>query len=209
MIPQANALQRFIAPISLILFALSTCAQAQEKQACDIGQARKDMNVIMERDYHERLVLAASWKDAEAQKGAKLTMAEGKPFIEKLQQADKLNQDTLDRIVDACGWPTRSGLGAEAVRIAGRIMIHAPSGYTRKHFDQMWASYKAGETSALRMATVIDDGLIDQGKPQRYGTRGRGPTADAAPDSIEDPEHLAERRTAFGIALVHSFADDD
>lgn len=196
--------------LSTVLLAstLATTAQAQDKPACNVEQTRKDMVAMIDRDVRVRSNLPAVLKEAEQKMGRQLTVAESWEAATDLRQADELNRAELDRIVAACGWPTKAVLGKEPVRIAAMIMVHAPESYIDKHYDEMWASYKAGETFPLWMATVIDDKLMDQGKLQRFGTRSDSPASDGSRYAVEDPEHLEERRRAFGIPAVIRVEDE-
>jgi hypothetical protein len=113
------------------------------------------------------------------------------------------NGDRLAEIMDRHGWPTVSLVGAEAARRAWLVAQHADRQLQvqRRALELMAQAVLAGEASAEHLAMLRDRVLVNEGRPQVYGTQIAG-VVDGAPVPwpCEDPERMDERRAEVGLA---------
>ena len=59
------------------------------------------------------------------------------------------------------------------------------------------------------LAYLTDRILIDEGKPQRYGTQGRAlENGEIVPYPIEDEGHVNDRRTALGLNSIEEYFNE-
>jgi hypothetical protein len=112
------------------------------------------------------------------------------------------NGDRLAEILDTHGWPTVTLVGAEAARRAWLVAQHADRQLElqRRALALMTQAVDAGEASAQHLAMLCDRVLVNEGRPQIYGTQIAG-VVDGAPVPwpCEDPDHMDERRAEVGL----------
>ena len=116
------------------------------------------------------------------------------------------NGDRLAEILESHGWPTISTVGAEAARRAWLIAQHADRqlDLQRKVLALMTRAVAAGDAEPQHLAMLQDRVLVNEGRPQIYGTQTAG-VVDGAPVPwpCEDPERLDERRAEVGLDPFH------
>ena len=112
------------------------------------------------------------------------------------------NADRLATILDTDGWPTVTMVGPEAARRAFLIAQHADQqlDLQRRVLPLLAAAVEAGEAGPATLAMLRDRVLVNEGRPQIYGTQIAG-VADGAPVPwpVEDPAGLDERRASVGL----------
>ena len=112
------------------------------------------------------------------------------------------NGDRLAEILGTHGWPTVTLVGAEAARRAWLVAQHADRqvDLQRRALTCLTEAVAAGEASAQHLAMLRDRLLVNEGRPQIYGTQIAG-VVDGAPVPwpCEDPEHVDERRGEVGL----------
>jgi len=119
------------------------------------------------------------------------------------------NADRLAEILDGPGWPTATMVGAEAARRAFLIAQHADQqlDLQRRVLPLLAAAVAAGEAEPAALAMLRDRVLVNEGRPQVFGTQIAG-VADGAPVPwpVEDPDRMDERRAGVGLApfAVHT-----
>lgn len=119
------------------------------------------------------------------------------------------NADRLVSILETDGWPTVSLVGTEAARRAFLIAQHADQrlDLQRRVLPLLAAAVGAGEADASALAMLRDRILVNEGRPQTYGTQIAG-VVDGAPVPwpVEDPDGMDARRAEVGLApfAVHT-----
>jgi hypothetical protein len=112
------------------------------------------------------------------------------------------NGDRLAEILDSHGWPTISSVGAEAARRAWLVAQHADRrlDLQRRALTLMAQAVEAGEASPQHLAMLRDRVLVNEGRPQIYGTQIAG-VVDGAPTPwpCADPKNMDERRAEVGL----------
>jgi hypothetical protein len=113
------------------------------------------------------------------------------------------NGDRLSEILDDHGWPTISSVGAEAARRAWLIAQHADRqlDVQRRSLALMTTAVDAGEADPQHLAMLQDRVLVNEGRPQIYGTQICG-VVDGAPVPwpCADTGRMDERRAGVGLA---------
>jgi hypothetical protein len=112
------------------------------------------------------------------------------------------NADRLAEIIDEHGWPTAELVGPEAARRAWLIAQHADRQLhlQRRALTLLTEAVHAGQGDATQLAMLRDRVLVNEGRPQIYGTQIAG-VADGAPVPwpCEDPERMDRRRAEVGL----------
>ena len=106
----------------------------------------------------------------------------------------------LIEIVDENGWPALSLVGEAAAGGAFLLLQHADHHTQRRFLPLLREATAAGEARPTDLPLLEDRVLMQEGKPQRYGSQlTRGP--DGRPElwPIEDPEHVDARRAEVGL----------
>ena len=113
------------------------------------------------------------------------------------------NADRLAEILDTDGWPTTSLVGPEAARRAFLIAQHADQqlDLQRRVLPLLTAAVSAGEADPSMLAMLRDRILVNEGRPQIYGTQIAGVAdGEPVPWPVADPEGMDERRAEVGLA---------
>ncbi|GAA2450702.1 DUF6624 domain-containing protein [Streptomyces macrosporus] len=113
--------------------------------------------------------------------------------------------DRLAEIMDEFGWPSVAAVGEEAATGAWIVAQHADRdlGVQRRALALLERAVERGEDSAYRLAFLRDRVLVNEGRPQVYGTQ-IADVRDGAPvpwPCVDpDPARVDERRAEVGIA---------
>ena len=80
------------------------------------------------------------------------------------------NQNELERLVVAKGWPKISEVGREAAMAAYLVAMHVNDGSQKKYLPMIRHSCEESELPWQRYANIYDRCLFNEKKPQKYGT---------------------------------------
>jgi hypothetical protein len=108
----------------------------------------------------------------------------------------------LRAIIAACGWPGYSLVGEDGCRAAGFIVQHAILDHElqRRCVGLLQEAVDRGEAAPFMLALLTDRVLMDEGKPQVYGTQYVGSKGGGIePWPIAEPDKVDERRAAVGL----------
>lgn len=116
----------------------------------------------------------------------------------KIHEQDQANQGRLDEIVAKAGWPGQKDVGDKASLTAWLIVQHGNTAYRMKYIDQLRKAAEQGQLSPSRLALTEDRMLVEQSKPQRYGSQFK---IDGGIDlfPVEDPDKLDAWRKEVGL----------
>lgn len=124
-------------------------------------------------------------------------------------EADSRSRTWLKQVVSQRGWFTISRDGAEADEAAQRIVQHADEdvAFKGEMIALLEPLVEAGESDRDFFPYMYDRWAAKAGKPLRFGFQGVCKSKGVwEPLTIEDPEHLDERRSRYGVK--QSFADE-
>lgn len=124
----------------------------------------------------------------------------GADMAKRMQEDDPKREKRLGEIIAAKGWPTASMVGHEAANSAWLIAQHGSAAFLKRCLPLMKAAAEKGEMAPRSLALSIDRDLMNDGKPQLYGSQLRGDIGGKmALYPIADREQVDERRAAMGM----------
>jgi hypothetical protein len=122
----------------------------------------------------------------------------------KLQTAiDVANMKRLAQIIDTWGWPGLRFAGA-ASQTAFLVLQHADRASQRKYLPLLRDAVKRSDAMGGHLAMLEDRLLVDEGKPQIYGSQLAADPLRFEP--IEDEAHVDERRRSVGLEPLAEYA---
>lgn len=129
------------------------------------------------------------------------TGALGEDFAARLahRRVTVRNGDRLAEIIEKHGWPTAELVGQEAARRAWLVAQHADRQLDLQR-RVLALMLEAEHTDATQLAMLRDRILVNEGRPQIYGTQIAG-VVDGAPVPwpCEHPERMDQRRAEVGL----------
>lgn len=122
----------------------------------------------------------------------------------------KSNTKRLKEIVKQFGWPTISLVGSQASNSAWLLIQHADHDlkFQKYCLRLMKEATKAGEVLKENVAYLTDRVLINNGKPQLYGTQFYTHRGRLFPKPIKDPDKLDVRRKKVGLQPFKSYKEE-
>ncbi len=90
---------------------------------------------------------------------------------EKMRSIDTDNLARLKVILQKYGWPGPGLVGRDGADAAFLIVQHADHAFQKKALPLVRKEYLAGRLSGNNYALLLDRVLVEEGKPQIYGTR--------------------------------------
>jgi len=124
-----------------------------------------------------------------------------------VDDTDAANLKQLKSIVDKEGFPTVAQVGKRGVEAAFLLTQHADSdpAFQQHVLDTLKERTGSEAVSGQDFAMLTDRVLIKQGKLQRYGTQFNKKDGTWAPDPMEDPTHIDQRRAALGLPTMSDY----
>lgn len=123
-------------------------------------------------------------------------------YAPRMEEVHRRNALELESIIDACGWPGKSLVGADGAEAAWLVLQHSigrPS-LQRRCVALLREAAALGEAEPAHAAHLEDRICFFERRPQRYGTQfdwdehGR-----MSPWLLEDPERVDEYRRSVGL----------
>ncbi len=119
---------------------------------------------------------------------------------------DSLLTARLRGLVRSNGWPTFSSVGEAAAKAAFLIVQHSPViAFQREVLPHLAAAAAAGEAQRSDAALLEDRVLVEDGKPQRFGTQFRIVDGVLTAYPIAEPETLEQRRATVGLMPMEEY----
>lgn len=146
-------------------------------------------------------------KDQEARfkviNAGNLASEEAEKMIEKIDQE---HLPRLKAIVEQFGWPGFRTIGAEGADKMWLLVQHCDREieFQKTCLQLLKGSVAKGDAPKKHLAYLMDRVLVNEGKPQVYGTQVQIIEGKALPRPVEDPDNLDKRRKEMGLG---SFAD--
>lgn len=119
----------------------------------------------------------------------------------KMADLDRRHSRRLKEIVENHGWPTSQAIGKDGVHAAFLIVQHAvhDPAFQKAMLPKLEESCAVGDLKGDNLALLIDRILVNEGKPQRYGTQAKLIDGKLKFDPIEDEANLTARRKQLGL----------
>jgi hypothetical protein len=122
------------------------------------------------------------------------------PFTQ-FAQVDHRNQELVISIIEKCGMPTLKEVSKQQMDAIWLALQHANGKHRKKYFPQIEAAVKNGDFSKEQYALMKDRMLMDEGKPQIYGSR----IQDGKLYKLESPDKVNERRKEMGMEPIEDY----
>lgn len=127
-------------------------------------------------------------------------------LADKVKAIDEKNTKRVIEIIDQNGWPGSPMVGEDGSAAAWILIQHAKPEVIDKYLPAMQQAAEKGELSRALVALTVDRQLVNQGKPQIYGSQFKVENGQWVPSPIADPEHVDERRKSVGLGPLEEYA---
>jgi hypothetical protein len=120
----------------------------------------------------------------------------------EMQAVHQRHNARMRAIIETHGWPGRSLVGEDGGRAAGFVVQHAilDPDLQRRGVELLTEAATKNEAEPFMVALLTDRVLMQEGKPQIYGTQYIGAAKGGVePWPIANPETVDERRQAVGL----------
>lgn len=128
--------------------------------------------------------------------------------MQAVMDVDGRNLPRIRQIVAMQGFPTLAQVGRDGVEAAWLLVQHADRdpALQQRVLAELAARPDHGGVSAQAYAALTDRVLVAQHQPQRYGTQFAPKDGRLAPETMEDPAHVDQRRAAAGLPPLVDYA---
>lgn len=190
----------------LAMLSPSRGQSTAEEERCLAPELSKELVELEKSDQELRGTLQELMM---ASQSRKLTAEEQKrqgAMWEEQTARDRRNMERLSAIIGKHGWPGKKLVGAKGSKVAFLILQHAEQADQEKYFPLLQQAAESGDAGLADAAMMEDRILMRQGKKQKYGTQLRS-TGEGKIElySIEDEEHVAERRKRVGLPPLEEY----
>ena len=159
---------------------------------CDIG--RKDQEV------------RAGWAKVAT---GNVTHEEAIEYALKMEETDSTNLASVSRILDTYGWP--SGLSDAANEAIFLVIDHSDLRTMNKYIGLFRDAVAKGYIQMNDLVTMEDRMLMNDGKPQKYGTQAYSLVEDSKTViyiwPVEDPDKLDALRKSVGLMPIGEYLE--
>ncbi len=122
----------------------------------------------------------------------------------KYAKEDHRNQELVISIIEKCGMPTLNEVSQKHMNAIWLGLQHTDKKYRKKYFPQIEEAVENGDLSKEQYALMKDRILMDEGKPQIYGSQIKGDKL----YKLENPETVNERRKEMGMGTIEDYVRD-
>lgn len=131
-----------------------------------------------------------------------------KCFREIAEKIDAPHTKRLNEIFEKHGFPSLAMVGDDGLRAFMLLVQHAVSDDIRERArEPMRLAFERKEIPPDRYAAFIDRLLVNQGKPQIYGSNFEMKDGRMVMSPVEDPAGLNNRRRAAGLPPIEKYAE--
>ncbi|CAM1344178.1 DUF6624 domain-containing protein [Tenacibaculum amylolyticum] len=119
----------------------------------------------------------------------------------KYAKEDHRNQELVISIIEKCGMPTLKEVGQKHMNAIWLGLQHSNKKIRKKYFQQIEKAVENGDLSKQQYALMKDRILMDEGKPQIYGSQIKNGKL----YKLENPETVNERRKEMGMGTIEDY----
>jgi len=127
-------------------------------------------------------------------------------FWEVVEAQDKVLEKQVADIIDKFGWLGISQVGRRANTALWVVIQHGSLESKEKYAPLLKKSVLRNESQGLHYARLIDKMLINQNKPQIYGTQINYDSEPRVFFDIIEPEFVDKRREEIGLNAIKEYA---
>ena len=178
----------------IFLFCLFVaCAYLVSAQT--MPDLRNELLQMLERDQAARVKCANGTTDEQI-----------KCLVKIAEEIDAPNTKRMNDILASRGFPTPTLVGRDGVGAFVTMLQHVRDVETRKNSAVgMTRAYEDKVILPHQYAGFVDRLLIDQGKPQRYGSNFEMKDGKMVMTPVEDPRNLEKRRKDLGLPTMAEY----
>lgn len=127
--------------------------------------------------------------------------------IQKMVATDQENKKQVTGIIDAHGWPGKSMVGKQASLAAFLVIQHSDKETMEKYLPQLREAAAKGEAEKSQLALMEDRVLMNNGKPQIYGSQLNVNNETGQPElyKIADEANVNKRREEMGLEPLEDY----
>jgi hypothetical protein len=124
-----------------------------------------------------------------------------------IQQADSINLNKVQRILDERGWPGSDKIGNRGSMALFLVIQHAPVEVQEKYLPGLREAVMAGKIHPSNLALLEDRIAIQRNERQKYGSQiGLDPdTKEYYILPLDDPMNVDQRRTQVGLPPIKDY----
>ena len=119
----------------------------------------------------------------------------------KYAKEDHRNQELVISIIEKCGMPTLKEVDQKQMDAIWLGLQHSTKEIRKKYFPQVEKAVKNGDLSKGQYALMKDRMLMDEGKPQIYGSQ----IENGKLYKLENPKTVNERRKEMGMESIEDY----
>lgn len=119
----------------------------------------------------------------------------------KYAKEDHRNQELVISIVEKCGMPTLNEVTQKHMTAIWVGLQHTNEKYRKKYFPLVEKAVENGDLSKEQYALMKDRILMDDGKPQIYGSQLKNGKL----YKLENPKTVNERRKEMGMGKIEDY----
>ncbi len=119
----------------------------------------------------------------------------------KYAKEDHRNQELVISIIEKCGMPTLKEVNQRQMDAIWLGLQHSTAEIRKKYFPYVEKAVKNGDLSKQQYALMKDRMLMDEGKPQIYGSQ----IENGKLYELENPAKVNERRKAMGLEPIEDY----
>ena len=119
----------------------------------------------------------------------------------KYAKEDHRNQELVISIIEKCGMPTLNEVTQKHMNAIWLGLQHTDEKIRQKYFPQIEKAVENGDLSKQQYALMKDRILMDEGKPQIYGSQIKNGKL----YKLENPETVNERRKEMGMGTIEDY----
>ncbi len=126
-----------------------------------------------------------------------------------MQAVDHRNTARMKEIIEQHGWPTRGMVADDGTRCAWLLVQHGDHAvaFQRKCLELMRSHHKNEDVFLVDLAYLTDRVLVNESKPQVYGTQFHVADGKQQPRPIRDPENVDKRCKAMGMSTLKEYTE--
>ena len=129
--------------------------------------------------------------------------------LARIDAIDRENTSRMKSVIKQFGWPSAALVGWDGTEAAFILVQHADRANHQRLLPLIIKEYKAGSVSGPNYALFIDRALVEEGKPQLYGTRAKPfdqwRAGEPALYPIKDEANVDKRRAEVGLSPLAEY----
>lgn len=196
-------MKRVMFIIMIGIFSSSVYSQIEQPNEKELDSLKNKLETLLMEDQLFRRL----YQDAEIKFGQ--GSVEMEYFWKVVEEQDERIEIEFVEILKKYGWLGINQVGRLANGALFSIIQHSSNGTKEKYGPLMKESVLRNESQPMHYARLIDRILVNDNKPQIYGSQTTNDeNGNAIFFEIEKPEYVDKRRKEIGLDEIQSFAKE-